>query len=118
MSLATASSWLKHPGATADYLTNNPQITLFGQDTPRHFPYSFLYNEIPAKENTFDFGRTVTFSIDKNTDLVGQSYLRLQISQLCDSSDMNDAFWMSFIPLTQDVMLASSCWFAVDIMFL
>ena len=37
---------------------------------------------------------------------------------LCDSSDMNDALWMSFIPLTQDVMLASSCWFAVDIMFL
>ena len=23
---------------------------------------------------------------------------------LCDSSDMNDALWMSFIPLTQDVM--------------
>ena len=37
---------------------------------------------------------------------------------LCDSSDMNDALWMCFIPLIQDVMLASGLWFAVDITFL
>ena len=42
---------------------------------------------------------------------------------LCDSSDMNDALWMSFIPLTQDVMLAdglqwTSCFFEVVIVAL
>ena len=36
----------------------------------------------------------------------------------CDSSNMNDALWMCFILLIQDVMLASGLWFAVDITFL
>ena len=36
----------------------------------------------------------------------------------CDSSDMNDALWMCFILLIQDVMLASGLWFAVNITFL
>ena len=37
---------------------------------------------------------------------------------LRDSSDMNDALWVCFMPLIQDVMLASGLWFAVDITFL
>ena len=82
MSLALSSIWLKNPGAAADYLTNSPQVSIFQNDQPRHYPYSFLYNEIPAKENSFDYNRSLTFSLDKNCDLIGQMYLRMQVSRL------------------------------------
>ena len=82
MSLQLATSWLSHPGAAADYLTSNPQVTLFASDTPRHHPYSFLFNESNAKESFFGYSRNLTFTIDKNTDLLGPVFLRMQISKL------------------------------------
>ena len=36
----------------------------------------------------------------------------------CGSANMNDALWMCFILLIQNVMLASGLWFAADITFL
>ena len=82
MSLQLASSWLKNPGAAAAYLSETPQVTFFTDDCPRHSAYSFLYNETPAKENSYTYGKGLTFTLDKNTDLLGQMYLRMQVSQL------------------------------------
>ena len=82
MSLQLATSWLSHPGAAADYLTNSPQVTLFASDQPRHRPYSFVFHEAAAKETSFGYNRNLTFALEKNADLVGQCYLRMQISKL------------------------------------
>lgn len=82
MSLALASSWLKSPGAASGYLTSSPQISFFLSDNPRHFPYSFLYKDTPAKENSYGYGRGLTFALEKDPDLLGQCYLRMQVSKV------------------------------------
>lgn len=82
MSLALASSWLKNPGAASAFLVDSPQISFFLADAPRHFPYSFLYNETPAKENSYTYGRGLTFALEKQPDLLGQMYMRMQISKV------------------------------------
>ena len=66
-------------GAQDVYLTGNPQITLFKGVYKRHTNFSM--EPIPlTPSGTADWGKTAEITVTRNADLVGEMWLRLEVT--------------------------------------
>ena len=63
------------------YLTNNPEITYFSKIYRRHTNFSSEFKYLPI-EQSFSFNDTISITIDKLGDLVGKSFIEVEIPSL------------------------------------
>ena len=81
-------------GAQDVYLTGNPQITFFKVVYRRHTNFS-----IESIEQTFsgqaDFGKKVQCTVSRNGDLIGRTYLQVQLPALAATNGTGTIQWVS-----------------------
>ena len=69
---------LASAGVEDIYLTNNPEITYFSKVYKRNTNFASEFKQIPIDQG-FIFNDTITITIDKLGDLLGQMFLQIKI---------------------------------------
>ena len=72
---------LASEGVEDIYLTNNPEITYFSKIYKRHTNFSSEIKYLSI-DQSFSFNDTISITIDKLGDLIGKSFIEVEIPNL------------------------------------
>lgn len=88
MSAAPASVNVR--GMQDKFMTGDPDVSFWKASYPRHSPFAMEPKEIDPSAGQVDFGRKVTFDLDRVADLVWQLYLVADITALNGAATVVD----------------------------
>jgi hypothetical protein len=89
MSAAPASVNVR--GMHDKFTTGDPDVSFWKSSYPRHSPFAMEPKDVEPSAGQVDFGRKVTFDLDRVADLVWQLYLVAEITALNGAATVVDA---------------------------